>query len=137
MKLSFKSKNETRSSPFEKDADSPRKRLSPKTLATIKGGTKENPIKMEAPASKLKGSKRQDLERSGSGMRTESRGLSQNVTSSRPDLLAKNDSGGKEPPTVLVGREYSAEDILNSANSKKHRQVVGLNSKNGEPNSSL
>lgn len=69
-------------------------------------------------------------------MRTESRGLSQNVSASRPDLLAKNDSEVKEPP-VLAGREYSAEDILNSANSKKHRQVVGLNSKNGEPNSSL
>ena len=69
-------------------------------------------------------------------MRTESRGLSQNVSASRPDLLAKNDSGEKETP-VLAGREYSAEDILNSANSKKNRQVVGLNSKNGEPNSSL
>ena len=139
MKLSFKSKNDTRSSPFEKDPDSPRKRLSPKTLATIKGGTKENPIKMESTASKLKAAKRhkEPGERSDSRMRTESRGLSQNVSASRPDLLAKNDIDAKELP-ALAAREYSAEDILiNSANSKKHRQVVGLHSKNGEPNSSL
>ena len=42
-----------RASPFEKeqpqmqDIHVPRKRLSPKTLASIKGGTKENPIKMD------------------------------------------------------------------------------------------
>ena len=47
MKLTQKSKGDQRSSPFEKEPESPRKRLSPKTLATIKGGSPEYPIKME------------------------------------------------------------------------------------------
>ena len=51
MKLTVKS---NRNSPFEKEPDSPtRKRLSPKTLAGIKGGTRENPIKINNEASKL------------------------------------------------------------------------------------
>jgi len=52
MQLSHKQILDKRASPFEKepptvaDVHVPRKRLSPKTLASIKGGTKENPIKM-------------------------------------------------------------------------------------------
>lgn len=47
MKLTYKSNNDTQNSPFVKDAETPRKRLSPKTLATVKGATKQNPIKMD------------------------------------------------------------------------------------------
>lgn len=80
MKLTQKSKD-NRSSPFEKESELPRKqRFSPKTLATIKGGTKENPIMIESNMtnSKKKILKRNLAENDGidSNMRTESRGLS-------------------------------------------------------------
>ena len=59
MKLSHKqSKGDTRSSPFDKEPESPRKRLSPKTLATIKGATQENPIKMDTSSPKLMSKKK-------------------------------------------------------------------------------
>ena len=97
MNLTHKSKNDTRSSPFEKEPESPRKRLSPKTLATIKGGTKENPIKLDQET-KLKNVHKANGSGVESRMRTDSRGLSQvNPGSmSRPDLVTQAASLSKD-----------------------------------------
>ena len=144
MKLTHKSgKGDTRSSPFDKEPESPRKRLSPKTLATIKGGTKENPIKMDAQP-KIMSKKKQmmgkkaveevRIDEPGSRMRTESRGLSQNVTGSRPDLFGKGNR--PDQPINLIERDHSHEDLLNSGNSKR-RQIVGLAPTSSNMNSSL
>ena len=132
MILSHKSKmGDLRSSPFEKDQpDSPRKRLSPKTLATIKGGTREYPIKMDQEQ-KLKNKHVKKVVESGveSRMRTDSQDLSHaNLGSqSRPELITQAASLSKDGgPTTLIEREFSNDDLLNSQESKQQRQVVGL-----------
>ena len=110
MKLTQKSKGD-RSSPFEKEPESPRKRLSPKTMAMIKGGSPEYPIKMEKEQ-KLK--ELQHVTSSGveSRMRSDSQVMSMANpgSQSRPELVTQAASLSKEdgPATThLIEREYS------------------------------
>lgn len=128
MKLTQKSKTDNRALPNDKEPDSPRKRLSPKTLATIKGGTKENPIKLDQET-KLKNVKKPNETGVESRMRTDSQGFSQmNPNSiSRPDLLATQAASLSKdgPPITLIDREYSQDDILNTDDAKHTRQIVG------------
>ena len=142
MKLTHKSKNDSKLSPFDKEPESPRKRLSPKTLATIKGGTKEYPIKMDQD--QIMKSVRKATE---SGVESRMRTDSMDLTQENPGSISRSDLKNmtanllsKDGPSIsLIEREFSQDDILASDNSKHTRQVVGLvkGTLGSEPNSSM